>query len=318
MVDRVFLKSTGLVLTAVCFALLFRPSYGNAQNVDATLPEVNPLALFGDALPPSEPAADKSAYSLFNPVPDDKMRSFSTDRPGKTHSSTTVDAGHFQVESDFVNYTYDHYSPGHQTTENYSFGTPIVKFGVTNWADVEGGFALYNQTRTKDRTTGITQTGSGFGDFLLGSKINLFGNDGGRQAFALLPFIKIPTAAHNVGNGVTEFTLNAPYTIGLDTLWSLTLEPAFGALKNTNNQNLHGDYSFLVNLNRPVFNKNVIAAAEFASEYSSDPQITPRYTFDPSLQWLITPTVQVDIGIYLGLNKAAPDYNPYTGISYRY
>ena len=36
-------------------------------------------------------APDKSAYTLFNPVPDDQMRSFSTDRPTKSDTPYTVD-----------------------------------------------------------------------------------------------------------------------------------------------------------------------------------------------------------------------------------
>ena len=293
-------------------------SCGMAAAQTAPLPAADLTSLLGDALTPAPSLGDKTAYSLFDPVPADQLRSFSTDRPGKTHSSLTVDAGHFQVESDIVNYTYDHYSPNRQTTEALSVGTPILKMGVTNAIDIEAAFALYNQNRVTDRATGNSVIGSGFGDIALGSKINLFGNDGGRQALALLPFVKLPTAAQNVGNGVTEFTLNVPYSVDLDSLWSLTLEPALGLLKNAANNGLHGDYQLLVNLNRLVFVKTVTAALEVASDYASDRQITPRYTLDPSLQWLVTPSLQLDVGIYLGLNRAAPDYNPYTGISYRY
>ena len=76
----------------------------------------------------------------------------------------------------------------------------------------------------------------------------------GDRSLAIVPFIKIPTAAHNAGNGVVEYTVNAPYTLDLDTLWSVTAEPALGWLKNYNNTGHHGDYSFLVNVNRsPVF-----------------------------------------------------------------
>jgi hypothetical protein len=257
-------------------ALLFSIS-AHAQS-DGEAPEINPWALIGDPLPLTENGLGKSHYSLFNPVPDDQMRPFSPDRPGKTHSSVTVDAGHFQVESDFYNYTYDQNSPQQQTTRTYSAATPIMKVGVTNWADLEAAFAFYNETRVTNRATGATTKGNGFGDVAFGSKINLFGNDSGTQALALLPFIKIPTAANNVGNGVIEYTLNVPYTINLDTLWSVTMEPAFGLLKNINDNGLHGDYSFLVNVNRPVIFKTVTAALELASEYSSDPQVTPRYT----------------------------------------
>lgn len=153
---------------------------------------------------------------------------------------------------------------------------------------------------------------------MLGSKINLFGNDGGRYSLALLPFVKLPTASNNVGNGVTEYTLNIPYTISLSDPWSLTIEPAFGLLKNYSNDGHHGDYSFLVNINRWIFTKDIIAALELASEFSSDHNIANQYTIDPSLQWVVSPGVQLDLGIYIGLNKAAPDFNPYTGISFRF
>jgi Putative MetA-pathway of phenol degradation len=281
-------------------------------------PEVDPWALFGDAVPPVDPnAPDKSGYDLFNPTPDDRMRQFSTDRPGKTHSSTTVDAGHFQLESDFYNYTYDYNSSQQQTTRAYSIATPILKFGITNWADLEAAFALYNQLWITDRATGTTVKGTGFGDISLGGKFNLFGNDGGDQSLALQPFVKIPTAATNIGNGVVEYTLNVPYTIDLDTLWSVTAEPELGLLKDANDSGLHGDYAFIVNVNRPIIIKELTAALEFASDYSSDPNIGPRYTLDPSLQWLVMPALQLDMGVYIGMNKAAPDYQAYTGISFR-
>jgi hypothetical protein len=38
---------------------------------------------------------DKSQYTLFDPVPDQLMRNFNTDRPPKANSPYTVDAGHF-------------------------------------------------------------------------------------------------------------------------------------------------------------------------------------------------------------------------------
>jgi len=274
--------------------------------------------LAANACGAADDVVDKSGYWLFNPVPDDQMREFSTDRPGKTHSSTTVDAGHWQLESDFVNTTYDRYSDHEQATRSYSLGTPLIKAGITDWADLEVGLALFNDVESKDLASNTSAHASGFGDVLLGSKINLFGNDGGNQSMAVLPFVKLPTASNGVGNGVTEYTLNIPYTITLNDPWSLTLEPAFGLLKNYNDDGHHGDASFLVNINRTIFTKTITAALEFASELSADHNIGNQYTLDPSLQWVVSPGVQLDVGVYLGLNRAAPDYNPYTGISFRF
>jgi hypothetical protein len=79
-----------------------------------------------------------------------------------------------------------------------------------------------------------------------------------------------------------------------------------------------GDYQFLINLNRPIIGQGVIAAIELALDFPGDRNIGPRHTLDPSLQWLVTPNLQLDAGAYLGLTRAAPDWNPYVGISVRY
>ena len=42
------------------------------------------------------------SYSLWNPTPDDKLRDLATDRPDKTESPITVDAGRFQIEADIL------------------------------------------------------------------------------------------------------------------------------------------------------------------------------------------------------------------------
>ncbi|MEO8821382.1 MAG: hypothetical protein ABI267_05890 [Ginsengibacter sp.] len=44
--------------------------------------------------------SSKSGYTIFNPTPKKLMRDFETDRPDVTESAYTVDAGHFQLETD--------------------------------------------------------------------------------------------------------------------------------------------------------------------------------------------------------------------------
>ena len=48
--------------------------------------------------------ANKSQYHLFNPTPTGLMRELSTDRPDKTESPYTVDAGHLQIEVDLLSW----------------------------------------------------------------------------------------------------------------------------------------------------------------------------------------------------------------------
>src|SRR5471030_2844022 len=111
-------------------------------------------------------AQDKSAYTLFNPTPVDRMRDFNTDRPTKVNAPYTVDAGHFQIESDLVFYTYDNTSSADTTTSAWLIGNPTFKLGVLNNVDVEATFAAYNTISTTTRSTGSTANVRGVGDLL--------------------------------------------------------------------------------------------------------------------------------------------------------
>src|SRR5438105_4813158 len=51
-------------------------------------------------------ATDKMRYTLFNPTPDDAMRGMDTDRPNKTNTAHTIDAGHVQIETGFCDWVH--------------------------------------------------------------------------------------------------------------------------------------------------------------------------------------------------------------------
>src|ERR1035438_186429 len=91
---------------------------------------------------------DKGGYTLFNPVPNTLLRELSPDRPDKTESPYTVDAGHFQLEMDFANYTYDK-SDG-TTTKAWDAGDFNFKAGLLNNADVQLVYDDYLNVHTQD------------------------------------------------------------------------------------------------------------------------------------------------------------------------
>jgi len=137
------------------------------------------------------PAPDKSGYTFFNPTPDGQLRDFAPDRPPKADSAYTVDAGRFQYETDLVNYSQTNF--GGVTTKLYQAFDPVWKFGLTNWMDFELQYGGYqNLAATDDATGAVVARSSGFGDVFVKSKINVFGNDGGSAALALIPYVKIP------------------------------------------------------------------------------------------------------------------------------
>ncbi len=115
---------------------------------------------------------DKSGYSLFNPTPDDEMRKFANDLPTKGYSVRTVDAGHFEPETDIFNYTYANYLG--VITLSIQTLDPTLKLGVTNWMDIEVQFNGFQSSQSFDATSGGSiLNGAGFGDVFLRTKMNL-------------------------------------------------------------------------------------------------------------------------------------------------
>jgi len=103
---------------------------------------------------------DKSDYSLFDPTPGDQMRSFSTDRPPKANSPYTVDAGHFQYETDIAVFGYRN-TDGIRTSD-WTILDPTFKLGLTNTIDAELQITPYESLTTK--TAAARASISGIGD----------------------------------------------------------------------------------------------------------------------------------------------------------
>lgn len=167
-----------------------------------------------------EPAASKSAFNLFHPVPEGLMRDMSTDRPDRTESPFTVDAGHFQIEMDLVSYAHDRdRSGGGGRTDAWAVAPVNLKAGLLNDLDLQVVIETWNHVRTKDQATGTVRNQSGLGDISLRLKKNLRGNDGGRTALAVMPFVKIPTNQDGLGNDSVEGGVIVPWAVELRGGW---------------------------------------------------------------------------------------------------
>lgn len=262
-----------------------------------------------------EPAPDKSGYTLFNPTPDSQLRSLCPDRPTKSASPCTVDAGHWQVESDIYNVTVQRGAGVTTTTE--LFTNPTLKFGVTNTVDLEASVTPYEQVTVTDH--GITSRASGVGDLFLRAKVALVGDDGGNVGLAISPFVKIPTAGHALGNGAVEGGVTGLLQVNLPDNWSVNFNPEVDVLENAAGGGQHVNAIAVVSLNRPV-SKTITLSGELWTDSDFDPAGTvTQYSADLGAAWIpaATPSVQFDGGVNFGLNKATPGVQVYVGISYR-
>ena len=274
------------------------------------------LARADDA--PAKPAPDKSGYTWSRPTPDADLRTLCTDRPTKSTSPCTVDAGHVQIESDVFNATFDR--SGGVDTDTYLYTNPTLKLGLTNTVDVELNIAPYQVVTTRVRATGATARAEGIGDLFARLKVNLLGDDGGDVAFAVVPYVKAPTARTGVGNRATEGGLIAPLSVNLPMNWSVVIDPEVDSLKNAAGGGHHTNVSALVSLSKPA-SKTVTLSAELWSDVNYDPSGTVRQvSADFGAAWIpaAAPNLQWDGGINIGLNNVTPGIQAYVGVSRRF
>lgn len=258
--------------------------------------------------------ADKSGYTLFNPTPRDEMRALSTDRPDQTESPYTVDAGHFQVELEFVNYTRDN----HRGVRSRDLSAAPVNFklGLLNHVDLQVMVDPYVRSRVTDRTAGTKTKASGFGDVTTRLKINFWGNDGGSTAFGILPFVKLPLSANEVRNGKTEGGVIFPFAAELPAGWELGAQTGVEFLSDGTG-GYDTEWASSVALGHDI-TERLGGYIEFVAVTSSAPGYDWQGQLDLGLTYAISADTQLDLGCNFGVTKSAPDYQPFMGLTQRF
>lgn len=306
---------SSVVLAIVLCAVANPPGAAFAEAADKQIADDKPFVKKAPLSAAHKAKTDKNQYWLLNPVPTDQMRSFSTDRPPKANVPYTVDAGHFQYETDLVNFT--HQVVGSARTDTLLMPNPTFKVGVTNNVDFEVNvpFAGVHNFNT---ATAAPSTFWSIGDTFVRSKINLWGNDGGDTAAAVIPYIKAPTAPLGIGNGAVEGGLIGPVAVSLPNAFTLLLVPEIDVLKDSADGGWHGNYVLDVNLSREVI-KNVTAYVELWYDYNADPaQKANLLSLDLAVAWVFLPNIQLDLGANIGLTSATPAIQVFAGLSQRF
>ncbi len=262
-----------------------------------------------------KPPPDKSAYNLFNPTPLALMRELSPDRPDKTESPYTVDAGHVQLEMDFANYTQDDSDGIH--TRAWNVAPLNLKVGLLNNVDLQFVYDSYLHVRTNDGPAHTTTTQSGAGDFTTRLKINLWGDDGGPTAFGLLPFVKLPTNTDRLGNDAVEGGMILPLAVKLPADWDMGLETAVSCFRNDIGSGYHAEIIEAITFDHAIVGK-LSGYCEFFSDISTEGGPGWVGTGDVGLEYLVAENVQLDCGCNIGITRAADDANAFAGITVRF
>ncbi len=315
------------------------PAQSSPAAADALTRQDQPTPQLGQAVPQAAEVAtsgDKSSFHLLHPVPRHQLRDLSTDRPDTTESPYTVDAGHLQIELSFIDYTRDRsdstdpsISNGQtsQTRRVFAVAPMLIKVGLLHNMDFQLGIDPYTHERTSDGDSSTSV--DGFGDTVARLKINLWGNDTEGTAFAIMPFVKFPTARNGLGNGVVEGGIIAVLSMPLPNGFSLglmaeldfnqdTSEPsALPTAGDDQDTRYSVDFVHTVTISRDLLG-DLAGYIEYAGFLNLNDDEDYRGYFNGGFTYGLTNDVQLDCGVRVGLTEAADDLGLFTGISVRY
>lgn len=235
-----------------------------------------------------------------------------TDRPTRANVVCTVPEGMVQIEADMVNWTRNRDAGAR--TDAILYTNPTFKYGLEKLTDVEVNIAPYETIDT--HAAGTAASVGSVGDLYVRLKQQLTGGTGKVQV-ALIPYVKAPTAKVGVGNGEWEGGVIAPVVVSLPQGWTLNVGPEVDILADGDLRGHHAQLVSLVNLSKSVGKATLYA--EFWNAQNFDPVRTVhQYSADVAAAYLIRPTLQIDLGANVGLNRSTPDTQVYLGLSTRF
>ena len=247
-------------------------------------------------------------------APTTQVAALCTDRPTKATSACTVPKGMVQIETDLINFT--RFKVDGVKVDTTLYTSPTIKYGLGSATDIEASITPYETIRVHGGGVGDASI-HGVGDLYLKVKQRLT-DPGATNQFALLPYIKIPTAKFGIGNRKVEGGIVGTGQFGLGNGFSLTVSPEADLLADAD---LHGRHVQLVgalNLGKSL-SSSVSASVELWTAQNFDPAATvDQYSLDGGLAWVAAPNLQLDLGANVGLNQVTPDLQVYAGVSTRF
>ncbi len=250
-------------------------------------------------------------------APPERVRPLSTDRPDATESPFTVEAGRLQVEMSLVDFNLVRGGGATPEVATLAVAPLLLKVGLSGSADLQLGLDPFVRERTRDPASGATATVEGFGDTVLRLKLNLWGNDDGPTAFALMPFLKLPTAGRGLGNGEVEGGLIAPLALQLPNEFSLGLMAEADLVRAGAGDGYVVDLVHTATVSRRLCG-DLGGFLEYAGIVALSGEEDYRGYANAGLTFGLSADTQLDGGIRVGLTGAADDLGLFLGISRRF
>jgi hypothetical protein len=236
-----------------------------------------------------------------------------TDRPTKANSVCTVPVGKWQLESSVASWSRT--EKDGVETKAITLGSTVFKFGLSDRSDLQIGVTPFTRVETDSEVS--TSHHSGFGDLTVRYKHRL-SSDNAPVQVAAIPFVKLPAADGDIGNGKVEGGLAVPIAIPTGGTVTVVLGPELDLLADADGDGHHPALVNLVNVGGPIA-PGLTLVGEIWTMANFDPE--DRITLasaDAAMAWLVSDRFQLDIGANFGLTRNTADVELYAGASVRF
>ena len=240
------------------------------------------------------------------------MRELSTDRPDNTESPYSVDAGHYQFEVEALSFGKD--KTGGVTTKTIN-SVINAKVGIDNRSDLQVVLEVFRNVRESGNGADFDETG--LGDLDIRYKFNLWGNDGGPNAAAVMPYITLPTHSDRLdANREVTGGLIFPFATTLDGGWGVGFMLQFDIVRNAAHDGYVGSFTQSVTASHNIVG-DLAGFMEFVNTASADKNTGGEAYFDAGLTYGFAENIQFDAGFNHGLTQASQDVRFFVGVSVR-
>jgi len=225
------------------------------------------------------------------------LREMSTDRPDTTESAFTVPRGMWQFEMETVSISRD------AGVQSEDWGSINIKYGLTDSMDLQ---LVTPAWHTEPHL-------NGWSDTEIRLKCSLCGQDDAAPvAVALMPYIKLPTASHGLGNNHVEGGLIAPIAFK-DTPFACMVQADI--IRDEEDDGYTGAFTFTATAGTELaarLSGFIEGVATLPLEGDAETYLNGGLVYEVNANWFL------DAGFNIGLNGAAGDVRFFTGTSFRF
>lgn len=230
----------------------------------------------------------------------------------------TVEPGRLAVEAFLLDFAYDRHNPERANERVYAFEWPLLfRYGVTHDLELQFGIETFAHETVYDRDARTRESADGFGDLILGAKYNLWGNDDGPSALAVLPQLRLPTNRHGLGNRGVEGGVFLPYAMALPLEFELEWTPGFSAARNSADDGYTFEWFSQLSLAREVAD-DLEWYIEFQTSITAERGEPWEGIINTALIWHITEDALLEIGTGWGVTRSADDFNLFLTLVHRF